>query len=708
MPLNDTSLHNNQIISTKIYGRNLPSPQEPYPNQNDLLASIKVENANNAHSRVSTHFGSALNRLQEIIVSTKVKIQDLVLKQVSSFTPRLNSRGEALLDDSGKIQWNKSTHISSNDHGIAQAVNINQAQQEQLDQLSDQIQDQLGIDLDPWKDTQGHLFGINEAFPHHTSATQTQNPAPTQATRFIEDVLREFQPRKETVLVDDPDHYPQFGKPNSVSKTVHFDRFEDRDFSHRDLSGVNFGTHNYANTKFIGTDLRGADLSQASGITPSQLREAIIDENTQLPWARPSSQRQSNRTRSTHTASSPRLLREAPQHDARATPARYRQNNQQSLSRNDPPGHYQSSRSAKYAQNNLNHRNNRPDPGNNRPDPDGYLRSAVSNDRPITEVQEQSAPVPLRHIESVLPNYQPRTTTVEVDDPDWYYQLGEAPKKDVTVHLDRFEDVNLSHKDLNHVHFSNHNYDKTKFDGTDLRGAILTEARNITPSQFTHAIFDETTQFPWPNPLVNQREAPSRITPSPSHQSSRLDGISTRFDARAFLPSTPTPAPTPRARRTRRTATSQQPAPAPAPAPAQRHTVEHQENSAEGGGRRVQFSFPETTPQTGKRRAVDALSDVAQIKRADLSNRTLVNLDFGTLDLSGASFDGSDVSGSDFSNTQGLVKEQFFHAVTDSNTRFPWSTEEATTSQTTDYSQYAQEFSALSQAGITADKEEAF
>jgi uncharacterized protein YjbI with pentapeptide repeats len=62
-----------------------------------------------------------------------------------------------------------------------------------------------------------------------------------------------------------------------------FANLEGANLSGADFSNANLRGANFANASLQGTILKGADLSEATNLTPAQLRTAILDETTKLP-----------------------------------------------------------------------------------------------------------------------------------------------------------------------------------------------------------------------------------------------------------------------------------------------------------------------------------------------------------------------------------------------------------------------------------------
>ena len=58
---------------------------------------------------------------------------------------------------------------------------------------------------------------------------------------------------------------------------------ENANLSRADATGALFVGANFKNASLKGTILKGADLTDAVNLTPEQLAEAVIDEETKLP-----------------------------------------------------------------------------------------------------------------------------------------------------------------------------------------------------------------------------------------------------------------------------------------------------------------------------------------------------------------------------------------------------------------------------------------
>ncbi|MFL5051942.1 MAG: pentapeptide repeat-containing protein [Xanthobacteraceae bacterium] len=65
------------------------------------------------------------------------------------------------------------------------------------------------------------------------------------------------------------------------------------------------------------------------------------------------------------------------------------------------------------------------------------------------------------------------------------------------------ERANLSGADFSNATLRGANFKDAILDGTILRGADLSEAKNLTPSQLNRAILDETTRLPENLSLAN-------------------------------------------------------------------------------------------------------------------------------------------------------------------------------------------------------------
>lgn len=287
--------NNEQRVETRIYALDSASDTGA---SNNYLAQIEHVLGQSVNARLTSQLAGALSIPREFRISTHVNFEEINTELETLITPRVDNDGFIELDENNRINWERRI-ISQTGLSRLEDAALNALQNDQLSSLERIIESQTSINLALHADQHEILSAIRPVEPPVVTlrpqprlSRSFQNllnralsdPSPAVQRIPATDVLTEFGPRTERDGIEDLNWYPQFGEALQVEITREFDRFEAIDLSGRNLRNLNFGDATVRDTNFNGADLRNADLSDTVGLRPEQLAEAIINNNTLLPW----------------------------------------------------------------------------------------------------------------------------------------------------------------------------------------------------------------------------------------------------------------------------------------------------------------------------------------------------------------------------------------------------------------------------------------